>query len=156
MGRSVGYFPTMLRVLPVSAPIGAVTAVGLAVLVALPEPPAAGPPTAISTAGEAIHVIDGDTVDVDGRRYRLTGYDTPEIWHARCGQERDLGILAAAALIGLLRSGPVEVERGTGREKWGRGLARIVIGGRDVGAALIAGGHARPYDGRSRRGGWCG
>lgn len=148
----------MLRVpLVISAPIGAVTALGLAVLAdSQPKPAAhAGPPSAVTLAGEAIHVVDGDTVDIDGQRYRLQGYDTPEIYHARCGRERDLGLLAAARLVELMRAGPVEVVRGDGRERWGRGLARLIIGGRDVAAALIASGHARAYDGRSKRNGWC-
>ncbi|MDX2289798.1 MAG: thermonuclease family protein [Hyphomicrobiaceae bacterium] len=141
--------------LPASAPIGALTAVGLALMATLPKPTPAGPPTAISTAGEAIHVIDGDTADIGGQRYRLVGYDTPEIWHARCGRERDLGILAAAALIGMLRAGAVDVARTTGREKWGRGLARLTVAGQDVADSMIASSHARAYDGRSRRQGWC-
>jgi endonuclease YncB( thermonuclease family) len=37
----------------------------------------------------AIIVIDGDTVEQDGRRYRLLGYDTPETGsRARCVHER--------------------------------------------------------------------
>lgn len=134
---------------------GAATALGLAFLAALPPRPAKGPPSAVTVNGEAVTVVDGDTVDIGGERYRLQGYDTPEIYHAACGRERDLGLLAAARLVEMMQAGPVEVTRGEGREKWGRGLARISVNGRDVGEALIGEGHARAYDGKSRRRGWC-
>lgn len=136
-------------------PIGAATAVGLTILATLPAPIPKAPPSAVTTAGEQVTVVDGDTVDIGGKRFRLQGFDTPEVYHARCGRERDLGLLAAARLIELMRAGPVEVVYSSGREKWGRGLARIKIDGRDVAEALIAGGHARAYDGKSRRGSWC-
>lgn len=113
------------------------------------------PPQAITTDGRAVYVVDGDTIDVAGVRYRLTGYDTPEIYHARCAAERDRGILAAAALVGMLRGGAVTIIDGEGREKWGRRLGRLEIAGADAGAALIAAGHARAYDGQSKRGSWC-
>ena len=41
-------------------------------------------------------------------------------------------------------------------DKYGRVLARLEVDGEDVATLLIAEGHARPYDGRSRRAGWCG
>jgi len=111
------------------------------------------PPVA---TGPGIHVVDGDTVDHDGRRWRLTGYDTPEIYHARCAAERQRGIIAAARLAELMRDGATVEKTSERREKWGRGLGRVVLtDGRDAGAVLISEGHARHYDGRSRREGWC-
>lgn len=137
------------------AALAGTAALMLAPLVA-PEPPGHAPlGTARTAAGEAVSVVDGDTVDVAGRRYRLVGHDTPEIFHAKCPAERDRGIAAASRLLSLLRSGAVAIERIDGREKWGRGLARLTVDGRDVGATLVAEGHARPYDGRTRRQPWC-
>ena len=113
------------------------------------------PPHARTLDGRAIHVVDGDTVDVDGVRHRLVGLDAPEIFHARCPAERDRGILAAARLIALLAEGGVRVVDVEGREKWGRRLARLEGRGRDLAGALVAEGHARPYDGRAARQSWC-
>jgi len=136
-------------------PIGVLVTAGFAIVLAPPERPLRSAPNAITEAGEAITVVDGDTVDIAGARYRLQGFDAPEIYHAKCGQERDRGLLAAARLIALLRDGQVRVRRSHKLEKWGRGLARISVAGRDVSALLIAEGHARAYDGKSRRPGWC-
>lgn len=58
-------------------------------------------------SGAGLHVVDGDTVDFDGRRWRLTGYDTPEIYHAHCPRERHRGIVAAARLVALIEAGAV-------------------------------------------------
>jgi micrococcal nuclease len=47
------------------------------------------------TAAE-IYVVDGDTIDVHGKRIRLVGFDAPELGgHARCGLERMLAARAA-------------------------------------------------------------
>lgn len=105
-------------------------------------------------AGDGLHVVDGDTVDFEGRRWRLTGYDTPEIFRARCSRERHLAIKAAARLVALIEAG-ARLEAEEGRDKYGRGLGHLILGERDVADILITEGHARPYDGRSRRGGWC-
>jgi len=137
-------------------PIVAAGAGGLALFAALPDGRLISAPVAVTAAGEAITVVDGDTVDIGGKRYRLQGYDAPEIYHARCGQERDRGLIAAARLIGVLRDGEISVRVSAGREKWGRGLARVYVAGHDVSELLIAEGHARAYDGKSRRQGWCG
>lgn len=107
-------------------------------------------------SGAGLHVVDGDTVDFDGRRWRLTGYDTPEIYHAHCPRERHRGIVAAARLVALIEAGAVlEPDTGGRRDKYKRGLARLTLGGIDVGGTLIAEGHARAYDGKGKRQGWC-
>jgi micrococcal nuclease len=152
--------PRRSRAGAASAALSIAALAGLAAFALLPLPAPAPPDPALlgtvrTAAGEVVSVVDGDTVDVAGRRYRLVGHDTPEIFHARCPAERDRGIAAAARLLALLRSGAVTVERIDGREKWGRGLARLTVDGRDVGATLIAEGHARAYDGRTKREPWC-
>jgi endonuclease YncB( thermonuclease family) len=35
------------------------------------------------------HVIDGDTIDWNGQRWRMANYDAPEI-DGHCARERDL------------------------------------------------------------------
>ena len=116
------------------------TASGLA---AEPVPPA------------AVRVVDGDTIDVSGERYRLVGFDTPETWQPRCAYERALGETATARLVDLIGSGRVvDLVVLPGRDRYDRGLARLFIGGADVKDVLIAEGLARAYDG-GRRAGWC-
>lgn len=103
-----------------------------------------------------IVVIDGDTVDRGVARYRLVGFDAPEIRQAQCPEERTLGLAAARRLRELVASGKAQlVPDRRQRDKYGRGLARLVIDGRDAGELLISEGLARPYDGRSRRQSWC-
>lgn len=109
-----------------------------------------------AVAGAGIHVVDGDTVDWQGRRWRLTGYDTPEIYHAGCPAERHRGIVAAARLVALIEAGAVlEPDPGGRLDKYKRGLGRLVLDGADVGETLIREGHARAYDGRTARQSWC-
>ena len=110
----------------------------------------------VSTDGDAITVVDADTVNIGADRYRLVGFDSPEIYHVGCRRERDIGLIAASRLIEIMRSGNVVVQRLPGRDKWRRGLARITVDGRDIGDTLIAEGHARPYNRRGKRSGWCG
>lgn len=106
--------------------------------------------------GGPIVVIDGDTVDRGVVRYRLVGFDAPEIRQAQCPEERTSGLAAARRLRELVASGRTQlVPDHRQRDKYGRGLARLVIDGRDAGELLISEGLARPYDGRSRRQSWC-
>lgn len=102
-----------------------------------------------------VRVVDGDTIDVRGERYRLVGFDTPETWKPRYAYERALGETATARLVDLIASGRVvDLVVLPGRDRYDRGLARLFIGGSDVKDVLIAEGLARTYDG-GRRAGWC-
>lgn len=104
----------------------------------------------------AVRVIDGDTVEIGGLNVRLVGFDTPETWKPGCDYEQALGELATSRLVELVGSGAgVDVVMLPGRDRYGRGLARLSVGTRDVGEVLIAEGLARPYEG-GRRARWCG
>lgn len=109
-------------------------------------------------AAGAILVIDGDTVMMDSERWRLTGLDAPEIHSAKCAQERQRGIVTAARLIGLLaeRGGELIPETSRRRDKFGRRLGRLLVGGEEWSEIAIKEGLAVPYDGRGPRGDWCG
>jgi micrococcal nuclease len=103
-----------------------------------------------------IHVVDGDTVDHGFWRWRLEGYDAPETGsRARCHEERVLGQSAKRRLAELLADGPAVLRPLAGFDRYGRRLARLEAGERDVAAVLIGEGLAREYHG-GRRGGWCG
>ena len=91
-----------------------------------------------------IHVVDGDTIDVDGARFRLVGYDTPETYYAKCDYELAWGDAATARLENLIGSGElVELVTLPGQDRYNRGLGRLYVGRLDVGEVLIAEGLAR-------------
>ncbi len=117
---------------------------------------------AASAAGQACRVTevtDGDTLKLScgGKvhRVRLLGYDTPETFQPKCRAERALGLRAAQALRDLVASGPVTSVLFDGRDRYGRDLAQVAIGGRDVKLYMLSTGLALPYSGR-RRPDWCG
>ena len=102
-----------------------------------------------------IYVIDGDTIDVDGQRYRLVGYDTPETYRAQCESERERGEAATARLRALVSAVPeVTLQIQDGKDKYQRGLATLLINNRDVGSLLISEGLARRYLSGKRQS-WC-
>lgn len=91
-------------------------------------------------------VIDADTIEVHGERIRLEGIDAPESaqrcmrnhkpW--RCGQA------AALALDEWLASRPVACKI-TGKDRYGRHLARCSVNGLDMQAWLVSHGYALAY-----------
>jgi endonuclease YncB( thermonuclease family) len=104
-----------------------------------------------------IHVVDGDTIDVDGKRIRLIDFDAPELGgHAHCGLERMLAARAASRLRQIIKTGDdidlqiVECSCRPGTEgtracNWGRACGYLTVDGHDVGDILIAENLARPY-----------
>src|SRR3954468_6636247 len=59
-----------------------------------------------------ISVVDGDTIDVQGSRYRMVGYDTPEISTPRrkvSPGEMSLAVIAKERFSELLRSGSLDL-----------------------------------------------
>lgn len=104
-----------------------------------------------------IRVVDGDTVDVIvdlgfrikiEMRVRLAGIDAPEL-NAR-GLE---GEQARDHLAALLPAGAIcWAKTDKPKDKFGRWLAwlRPVDSGQTVNAAMVAAGHATPYDGGAR------
>jgi len=112
-----------------------------------------------------LRVTDGDTVHVavdiwPGFTWtgavRLTGVDTPEL-RGSPPCERALAEAAAAFTRRFLSEARTIKVSGIGLGKYaGRVLGSIQADGRDLAAALLAAGHARPYDGGSRAAKWCG
>ena len=126
--------------------------------VARPAPAAAPHPTALAAALAAAHpatgaaahltghatVIDGDTIELAGRRVDLHGIDAPETAQTcetargasyRCGQA------AAAALRERIGTADVSCEP-RGSDARGRVSALCRVGGEDLSAWMAAHGHA--------------
>jgi len=98
--------------------------------------------------------VDGDTFTTpEGGRIRLLGVDTPELHPCHCPRECELGTRARLRTQALLDQGPVSLQE-SGRDWYGRTLARVSVGGRDLSKILIAEGLGRPYDGGQRKK-WC-
>lgn len=83
-------------------------------------------------------VVDGDTIWLDGQNLRLQSYDTPEPHNDICGGQAEVTLAhrASARLLDLLNSNAFTVQT-SGQDRYGRVLATIRIGGRDVGDILI-------------------
>lgn len=99
-------------------------------------------------------VVDGDTIWLNGQNLRLQSYDTPEPYTDICGGQAEVALArrASARLLELLNSSAFTVETGR-QDRYGRVLATIRIGGRDVGDILISEGLARRWpDGHEF---WC-
>lgn len=96
------------------------------------------------------YVTDGDTLWVqpeDGsatRKLRLQGIDAPEICQTG-------GDTARQALRALVLAQRVQV-RVRARDDYGRGLAQIQLGSKDVAATLVRAGHAWSYRWRNSPG----
>src|SRR4051794_7901022 len=59
-----------------------------------------------------ITVVDGDTIDFQGSRYRMVGYDTPEIssrWREVSAGEKGLSVIAKERFTELLKSGRLDL-----------------------------------------------
>lgn len=100
-------------------------------------------------------VHDGDTLRLcSGERVRLIAIDAPELpGSPACWREKRAAHWcddpararqAQGTLARLLRSGPVTIER-HGLDHYNRTLARVTVGGRDVGTVLLSLGLARRW-----------
>lgn len=100
-------------------------------------------------------VVDGDTIWLEGTKYRLQNFDTPEPQTNICGgaAETALAQRASARLVELLNTNAWQLVPAGEVGGYGRDLATIYIGGRDVGDILIEEGLARRWpDGEEF---WC-
>lgn len=96
-------------------------------------------------------VVDGDTIWLDGEKIRLDSMNAPEV-QGQCDRERDLATRATQRLSELLSASAFSISR-SGTDRYGRTLARLVIGDQDVGLILVREGLAHAWQGRKL--GWC-
>ncbi len=120
--------------------------------------------SALRHSVDVVRVIDGDTFEARvhlwpgldmATRVRLRGIDAPEMKSA-CADELRMAQAATDALNVLLAEGDVAIFN-IGPDKYnGRVVADAATPRTpSVSSALLAAGHARPYQG-GKRGGWCG
>ena len=105
---------------------------------------------------EAIGIVDGDTIVVQGqsRQVRLIGFDTPETgFEARCAAERALAARATQRLREIVAGGGLDLaivpcacwqRRGYLNCNAGRYCGVLKANGRDVSELMISEGLARP------------
>ncbi len=103
--------------------------------------PSATAPTIVT--GRAT-IVDGDTLDIGGKRIRLFGIDAPEHGQTcqtesmsyRCGRD------ATTALADKINQRPVACHR-KDVDRYGRVVARCEAKGRDIGKEMVRQGWAR-------------
>lgn len=110
-------------------------------------------------SAQIVRIIDGDTIEVDAHPWpghavrvsvRLRGIDTPER-RSRCADQRAAARLARNELERLVTGSPtIELINVAGGKYYGRVLADIRAGSRDIASAMLASGLARPYRGGKR------
>ncbi len=96
-------------------------------------------------------VTDGDTFRLGDERIRIVGIDAPEM-QGRCAEETVLANKAKRRLRDLIEGRTLLIER-QGTDRFGRTLADVRAGGRDVGQRLVAEGLARKWTGAREP--WC-
>jgi len=91
-------------------------------------------------------VIDGDSLVVAGVEIRLHGIDAPEYrqYCFRGGRPWACGLDATRVLRTLIANRPVAC-RAREEDRYGRTVAACSVAGSDLGAAMVAGGHATAY-----------
>jgi endonuclease YncB( thermonuclease family) len=105
-----------------------------------------------------ITIVDGDTIDAHGQRYRMIGYDTPEVSTPRrkVGQdEKALATVAKERFAELLQSGPLDLTElpcscspeklANGTCNHGRKCAILSLNGKNIGDTLIDEELAAPF-----------
>ena len=100
-------------------------------------------------------VVDGDTLWIGGENVRLADIDAPETHSPRCAAEQALGERATRRLHALVNGGAVTLTSIVrDRDRYGRKLRIVAVGGASVGETLVGEGLARWYAGGRRS--WCG
>lgn len=116
--------------------------------------------------GGAFRVVDGDSLELGGRKLRLRSIDAPELSQTclRAGAAWPCGVEARDALESLMTADGVVCSGGR-EDKYRRLLVECVAGREDVNAAMVRSGMALAFGGyraeegeaqQARRGVWAG
>jgi endonuclease YncB( thermonuclease family) len=95
---------------------------------------------ALPAFAESVRVVDGDTLRVDGVTYRLWGIDAPEARQS-CADDWPAGRTATEHLRALIGDRHVTCEP-RALDRYGGTFALCRADGRDLGADMVADGHA--------------
>jgi micrococcal nuclease len=87
-----------------------------------------------TTVTAQVHIRDADTIVVDGTPVRLQGVDAPEL-------KTQAGKSARRWMVNYLRGQEVNCDL-TGERTYDRYVGVCYVDGQDIGAAVIAAGHA--------------
>ncbi|WP_271553194.1 thermonuclease family protein [Bradyrhizobium sp. CCBAU 45394] len=143
--RSRRTFPGWLTILGASA-ASVFAFVAVAKFLAWPDTPRATP--RYDGVSQAIEVIDGETVRIEGRTYRLVGFNTPETGDlVRCDDERKRADAATHRLKALIATSDARLSRvacackpaleGTKLCNYGRLCGVLTVAGRDAAQIVI-------------------
>lgn len=107
-------------------------------------------------------VVDGDTLRINYKSYRIGNLDTPETRRSACPQEKDLGNQAKDFTFRLVNEAKAvhvtvyihPLFHEPTRDKYGRILASIAADDVDIATSLKGIGLARDYDGGTKSS-WC-
>lgn len=97
---------------------------------------------ALVSANASGQAVNGDTLILDGKHYRLWGIDAPES-EQHCADGWPAGAVAKARLQNLMQGGAVHCEERE-RDIYGQSIAACTASGKDLGAALVREGLAWP------------
>ena len=123
-----------------------------------PENLCEGNPECLAGRADAVRPIDGDTFQIQGRRFRLIGYDSPETSpHAECIAEADLGEDVIVAVHEIFREADQVQILFRGVDEYGRARAHVYLDGVHVGHSLEERGLALPWneDRSEAKPSWC-
>lgn len=149
-----------------NAPMLRAVTIALCATVTASTPDQASPTGCLPISREALRVIDGDTVAIEGLQLvaggrsldlgemvlRLEGIDAPELgWRAACDREARLAGLARDRLQDLVGRAEQLLACPTRRKTLGRYRGALRDGRADLGLLLVVEGLAASGDGRS----WC-
>jgi len=140
-GRQIGGWAVFTVLLCVAAAAGVV-------LVGEGEPTKAPTPRTAVVAPSPVKIIDGDTLELAGRRIRLWGIDAPELsqtCQGRDGQSYACGRDAAAVLVELTRNRAVTCDDERDRDRYGRVVAVCRTEAGEINATMVRRGWAIDY-----------
>ncbi|MCL2076320.1 MAG: thermonuclease family protein [Betaproteobacteria bacterium] len=95
---------------------------------------------------QQINIVDGDTLDVDGRRIRLYGIDAPEKGQpcTKNGESFDCGEASKQHLAYLLTGERLTCNERS-KDRWGRSVAICMTKAGDIAALMVRHGWAVAY-----------
>lgn len=98
---------------------------------------------AVNVSGTVTTVIDGDTIELNGRTVRLSGINAPELTFGK----KEAGALEAKQYLESLILGKqvmLDVDDLSQTDKYNRTLAKVYLEGMDVNREMLTQGYAKP------------